>query len=87
MSSTYGFSSEKIGTNHVTRRSEDAVEIIDQSRPSRLGGRFLHSLVDGLLQEPEVVGFELSLVQAVHVEDVAQHVSARVLLARGFARQ
>ena len=50
LSSTYGFSSEKIGTNHVTRRSEVTAEIIDQSRPSRLGGRFRHSLVDGLLQ-------------------------------------
>ena len=87
MSSTYCFSSEKIGTNHVTRRSEVAVEIIDQSRPSRLGGRFLHSLVDGLLQQPEVVGFELSLVEAVPVADVAQPVSARVPLTRGFARQ
>ena len=87
MSSTYSFSSEKIGTNHVTRRSEVAVEIINQSRPSRLGGRLLHSLVDGLLQLLEVVGFELSLVEAVHVEDVAQPVSARVPLARGLARQ
>jgi len=87
MSSTYGFSSETIETNRVSRRSEVAVEIIDQSRPSRLGGRFLHSLVDGLLQEPEVVVFERSLVEAVHVEDMAQHVNVQVPLARGFARQ